>query len=360
MRRRRLLATLPFVTGLSGCGGLAFDADEATPTPTTTGTARPTSESEPPDDARSQFVSVKNTRSSDVYLTLVVEGESTFVESLELFPGEEVRFPVVVGADGEREVVLETTDGERATYQWQPAAALDGLATYLTTGGVEFWRHVRCLSGCAVDEGGESADLPLIGDGSGRWYAPASVVVRNPAGGSKSVDLGVSLRGESLLAKRYRLLGESQLSVPISYRTGEYTVEVTVDGRTLTNQWPVPDVPQRHVTLGEGVEFGCGPADTTLALSNRDSEPHTLVVEIRRDDQAVFERRVRLDAKTERRLTSVARSGPYEVVVERDPEESDSSRTTATWWSCPPRGPATIVVNAAGGVSLQQGGPRPG
>jgi hypothetical protein len=363
MRRRRLLATLPLAAGLSGCGGLALDADEATPTattPTTTGTAPSSPASDQPDEA--QFVSVKNTRSSDVYLTLVVEGETTFVESLELFPGEEVRFPAVVGTDAEREVVLETTDGERATYQWQPTAELDGLATYLTTGGVEFWRHTRCLSTCPVaeaDESTASADLPLVGDGTGRWYAPAGVVVQNPASTTRAVDLTVSLREQRLLARRYRLPGETQLSLPVTYRSGEYVVDVGVGDRTATNVWPVPQVPERHVVLGEQTTFGCGPANTALTLSNRDSVEHTLSVRLSRDGRALFDRRVTVAAKTDRRFVPVDESGPYEVTVETESVEG-SDTATATWWACPPRGPATVFVDATGSVTLRQGGPRPG
>jgi hypothetical protein len=48
----------------------------------------------------------------------------------------------------------------------------------------------------------------------------------------------------------------------------------------------------------------------------------------------------------------VDESGRYEVGMRLD----GGSETRATWWSCPPNGPATVVVDATGRVSLQQTG----
>lgn len=349
MHRRRLLATCAAIAGLSGCGGLTPESDEQT------ATSRPTeaSATDPDTPANEQFVSVKNTRSTDVYLTLGVG--AAFTESFELFPGEQVRFSTIAAPTTERDVVVETAAGERTTFRWTVDPTLDGLATYLTADGVEFWRHVRCRDDCLRSNGEVSADLPLVGDGIGRWYAPAGVVVQNPASTSQTADLTVALGDETLFTTRVRLPAETQMSVPVTYRSGDYTVIVAVGGRETASEWPVPEVPERHVVLDDPVGFGCGPANSTLTLSNRDSVEHTLAVTVARDGQAVFSRRVTLAAKTVRRLTPVDESGPYEVTV-----ETESERTTATWWSCPPRGPATMLVDATGSITLQQGGPRRG
>ncbi|SFK75450.1 hypothetical protein SAMN04487950_0931 [Halogranum rubrum] len=349
MRRRRLLAACSTAVGLSGCGGLLPESGEHTATSRTTEASATT----PGTPTNEQFVSVKNTRPTAVYLTLGV-GEA-FTESFELFPGEQVRFSTTLAPNTERDVVVETAAGERATFRWTVDPTLDGLATYLTVDGVEFWRHVRCRDDCLQANGEISTDLPLVGDGIGRWYAPAGVVVQNPASTPQTADLTVALGDETLFTTRARLPAETQISVPVSYRSGDYTVTVAIGGREATTEWPVPEVPERHVTLDDSVEFGCGPANSTLTLSNRDSVEHTLAVTVARDGREVFSRRVTLPAKTDERLTPVAESGPYEVTV-----ETESERTTATWWSCPPRGPATMLVDATGSVTLQQGGPRRG
>jgi hypothetical protein len=361
MHRRRLLTTLPLVAGLSGCGGLSSNADErastARPPETTTSAETHTRTDTRPSSPTGQFVSVKNSRPSAVYLTLVVDGREQVVESFELLPGEEVRLPDIATPDTEHDVVLETATGERARFRWHADPALDGLALYLTADDVRFWRYVRCRSDCAlaVSERVDGVDLPLVGDGTGRWYAPAGVVLQNPASTARTVDLGVSIHEDRLLSTRYRLPGQTQLSVPVAYRSGEYAVTVGIDGREVTDAWPVPQVPERHVLLGESVAFGCGPANTTLTLSNRDAVAHTLTVTLVREGRAVFDRRLSVEARTDRRLVPVDESGPYEVTV-----ETGSERTTATWWACPPRGPATVLVDATGAVSLQQGGPQPG
>ncbi|SEO24754.1 hypothetical protein SAMN04487948_101320 [Halogranum amylolyticum] len=367
MHRRRLLTTLPLVAGLAGCGGLSLDADERTPTArppeTTPPVETPTRTDTDSSSSTGQFVSVKNSRPSTVYLTLVIDGPAAVVESFELFPGEEVRLDDVAASGADRDVVLETAAGERASFRWHADPALDGLATYLTADGVAFWRHARCRPDCALalSERVDGTDLPLAGDGTGRWYAPAGVVVQNPASTARTVDLGVSLRDQSLLSTRYRLPSETQLSVPVAYRSGEYALTVGVDGREVTDAWPVPQVPERHVLLGESVTFGCGPANTTLTLSNRNTVAHTLTVEIVRAGRTVFERRLSVEAGTDRRLVPVDVSGPYEVTVEAaSTRETTSTATTATWWACPPRGPATVLIDATGSVRLLQGGPQPG
>ncbi|SDM52912.1 hypothetical protein SAMN04487949_1972 [Halogranum gelatinilyticum] len=357
MRRRRLLASLSTagLSGLAGCGGrLPFgpsDAATSTPTPSTTPTAEPEAE-----DA--QWLAVKNTRAVSTYVTVVVEavdGSDSFFDSADLFSGEQVRFRAAAAPDSEYEVILETADGERITSRWETARELDGLTAYLTDDGVDFWRSVRCRPGCAVSDAVEADDLPLIGDGTGRWYAPASLVLQNPTDSERPVETSVSLRGSTVLDAAYRLPARTELWVPISYRTGTYTVAVDSDDRSTETEWPVPAVPQRHVRLDESVAVGCGPATPQLAVSNNDSIEQELTVSLHRDDELQFSRRLTLDPEETVEFTPVMDSGPYEVRVERDGETFST-----TWWACPPREVATLLVDAAGGVSLQQGGPQPG
>lgn len=372
MHRRRLLAGVPALTAFSACGGrLPFAPGER---PATTTPTPPTESDASPESA--QWVSVKNTRASPTYVTFVVEdvdssaggddadaeNREAFVESAELLPGEETRFRAAAVPGTAYDVVIETADGERATDRWRPLPTLDGLATYLTSDGVEFWRHVRCRSDrpeCSLSAGGGGtgeSDLPLTGDGTSRWYAPAGVVIRNPGAATRRHGIAVSLGEQTLFETRYRIPERAQVSVPLTYRTGDYVIDIAFDGETVTNEWPVPQVPERHVVLGDPVTFGCGPTNTSLALSNHDSVTHVLDVHVRRDERSAFRRRVTLDPRTTRRVVPVGDSGPWEV---RAVTETGAS-TTATWWACPPRGPATVFVDATGAVSLRQGGPRPG
>lgn len=352
MRRRRLLASLSATAGLSGlagCGGLSFgSSDPTTSTPTATPTPEPV-----PEDA--QWLSVKNTRATSTYVTVVVEGSDSFFDSADLFSGEQVRFAAAAVPGEQYEVIVETADGERTTYDWETVAGLDGLAVYLTDDGVDFWRSVRCRPGCAVSSRAEADDLPLIGDGTGRWYAPASLVLQNPTASERLAETAVSLRGSTVLDAAYRLPARTELWVPISYRTGTYTVAVDSEELSMENEWPVPEVPQRHVSLGESFTVGCGPATPQLAVSNNDSVEQQLTVSLHHDDEMQFFRRLTLDPSETVEFTPVMDSGPYEVRVEHDGETF-----ATTWWACPPREVATLFVDAAGGVSLQQGGPQPG
>jgi hypothetical protein len=254
--------------------------------------------------------------------------------------------------------------------------------------------------------GGTAGDLPLIGDGTGRWYAPASLRLDNPTETDREV--GVAVDGDDpseagLLDYRYLVPRNTGLTVPLAYRSGRYTVRVTDGDVTRRTRWPVPEVPVRYVTLGPGPPaYGCGPAVTTLRVSNLDGDPHRVTVTVvgtadggagrgdggtdgtgdgtvsptgsdaRSPTDAVgttstapsegpgpdrtttetFDLAPEADAE----FVPFVESGRYEVEAVLDTGRSDR----ATWWACPPRGPATVVVDATGAVTVRAGGPSPG
>lgn len=322
-----------------------------------------------------------NTRSAYEYVTLVVErdGEPLLVRSETVFPGERRQFGELDLRAGSYRTVVETASGDRATFEWTVDPRLDGLEVGLES-GVDFWRTGRCLSSCQLGEGtgtgaanvtsdglrgatnittttsgaatpedGEAntdtPSLPLVGFGMGRWYDAAGVVLRNP-GEERPVDLAVRLDGDPVLSARYTVPERTKLELPITYRGGTYEVEVTVDGRTASAPWPVPNVPSRYVTLDERVTFGCGPANTVLALVNADGTDHRLRVAVRRDGRVLYDETVTLPTDSSRTVEPVPDSGPYEVTMRVD----DGPARTETWWSCPPRGPASVVIDATGDV----------
>jgi hypothetical protein len=373
MDRRALLAALAGAgtTGLAGCGGVASEAldgggAEAPTTPTATPTATPAG---PP--VREQTVRVANERPGSVYLTVVVvdprvpeadaadadaaalDGRTVFVESVDLPAGREATFPDVLARGGDYVVVVETADGDRYRGDWAVTDDFDGLRVRLDEGAT-FRRQVRCGPDCpaALDgRGGPLGDLPLIGDGSGQWFTPATLVLRNPTAADREVGVGVSLRDDSLFDYRYRVAAESRLTVPVTYRSGEYDLRVDpAGGEGVQNTWSVPAEMERHVVLGESLELGCGPARTVLRFRNRDRDRRALAVTVTRDGEQVYRGTVTLDPDERRELTPVERSGRYRVRVRSD----GGGVSEATWWACPPHGPAEVLVDASGHVFFRQ------
>lgn len=377
MRRRALLCTLSAggLAGIAGCGGRSLfdwgdargrdvgsDGDDGSDA-SDAGGASPVASSTPPptaaptDPENAQWLSVQNTRPESVYVTAVAESDGeTFVGSADLFPGDEPRFFASIPAGGRYDVVVETAAGERATYEWDADSRLDGLSTYVTNGGIAFRRHVDCRGACEFVSELETVDLPILGSGTGRWYSPAGVVLRNPTSGAKTAKLDVSLDGDGVLSGRYRVLAETELEVPLSYRSGTFRVAVDVDGRRSVGEWPVPAVPQFHAVLDSSVRFGCGPSNTAMRLSNQDNRAHELGVVVRRDGERRFGESFTVDAGETRTIQPVTASGRYDVAV----ETGDGARATAAWWSCSPHGPMTVLVDATGAVSLRQTSPQPG
>lgn len=349
MDRRALLASL--TAALAGCPASpeGVELDGSSPTPTRTPASTPTPAGPP---VGPQRVTVRNTTSRPEFVTVVVEadGRTFFVESLDLPSGTQLTFGDVVARGGTYAVLVETDGGTRTRYRWRVEEGLDGLVVTLAD-GISFWRTARCRPGCALATGGERPDLPLVGDGSLRWYGAAGVVLRNPRDGAVAVDLGVDLDGETILRHGYRVPPGSQVVVPVTFRSGEYRVRVGVDGRTLEREWPVPEMPQRYVTLADPVDFGCGPANTVIRADNRDGERHRLRMVVRRDGGVRFDETFELAPGGTREVEPVSESGRYEVRFETDAGAS----LEGTWWTCPPRGPGSVLISATGEVLFDYG-----
>ncbi|KAB1187561.1 MULTISPECIES: hypothetical protein [Haloferax] len=355
MNRRALLSLVAAgVTGLAGCGSPEGETETETPTPEEgTGDSTVTT---PAQERVERVLSVWNPTPDSVFTTLVVsrDGRDVYFENLDLVPGERSTSRVDVPL-GDAEVLIETDTGVRASSAWTVDDARDGLEVVLSRESAEFWGMVSCPPGraCSVDQGGEAVDLPLVGDGSGRWYAPAGVVVENP-GSETATRLRIGLSGSPLLDRTYRVPARTRLSVPVTYRTGEYSVVVETDERTLETTWSVPDEPTKYIDTESGT-VGCGPANSTLTVANRDDEPHQLTVRIETETDT-FEQSIELAPGETRDLVTVTESGPKQVFASLE----TGAETSGTWWSCPPRGPASIVVDATGSLALRTAGPKPG
>jgi hypothetical protein len=397
MDRRALLAALATgaTGGLAGCsafpdvgsvGGDPTERPTRTPRPTPSGPAVPP-----------QTIEVANDRAESVYLTVAVvapggeaaastdeergerhqpgdgtgqsdtatggvdpdataapdDARTVFVDSATIPAGREATFPDVLGTGGDYEVVLETAAGERATHDWRVTETFDGLAVGVGE-SVTFRNAARCGPDCPLALGGESGEagaLPLLGDGSGQWYSPATLVVTNPTATDREVGLRLSLRDETLLDYRYAVPATSELTIPASYRSGRYDLRVTPAGSdTVEDVWRVPEMMERHVTLGESVALGCGRATAELRFRNGDRARRAVAVTIRRDDERLYRGTVTLDPGERRTLAPVAGSGRYEVSLRSD----GGAQTTETWWACPPHGPAAVRIDSAGHLFFRQ------
>ncbi len=102
---------------------------------------------------------------------------------------------------------------------------------------------------------------------------------------------------------------------------------------------------------------GCGPANTTLTVANRDDEPHRLSLRVAAERGGEsFDRTLALDPGEVRGIVPVTTSGGHAVSATLE----TGAAVSGTWWSCPPRGPASVVIDATGTVSLRAAGPQPG
>jgi hypothetical protein len=343
LRRRPFLALLAgCVAGCGGRGGGSTPADRATPQPTqSAGTES---------SATTQSLSVGNSHATAEFVTVAVaDGDRTvFVESRELVPGERRTFGRVPLASGVYAVIVETGAGSRATYRWHVDDALDGLSVTLAA-GIDVVRTARCAGGCPLQTDGTGI-TPLVGDGSGRWYAPARIVLTNPKA-ETTASLAVELDDETLVDARYRLPRDTQVVVPLTYRTGTYRVTVETPVGRVAGEWQVPEEPSRVVDVST-LKVGCGPANTELRLENADDRRHTVGVDVERGGTRRFRATYTLDAGARQAVVPVDESGRYDVRICLDGEAA----TTRAWWACPPHGPATVVVDATGRVTLRQAG----
>jgi hypothetical protein len=294
---------------------------------------------------------VGNTHATTEFVTVVVEaaGETVFVESRELVPGERHTLGDVLSTGGTYDVIVETAAGDRATYRWTVVDGLDGLAVTLAD-GIDVVRTVRCGPDCAL-AGGDATDVPLVGDGTGRWYAPARIVLTNPSTETVPASMTVSLYDSTLLDYRYRLPRETQVVVPVTYRSGRYRVRVETAAGRVAGDWLVPEVPTRVVDVST-LSVGCGPANTQLRVENDDNRPHVLDVEVERDGERRFSERYTLAPGDRQTVVPVGESGRYTVRLRLD----DRMERTWTWWACPPHGPATLAVDATGTPTFRQAG----
>lgn len=357
VRRRHLLSLLAAV--VAGCG----EASERDATGSDAVTARSTRSAATPTGPTvpAQSISIGNTRADPAFVTVAVEfeGSPVFVESRELVPGERHTMPTSIDRAGEYDVVVETASGDRREGEWRVEAGLDGLAGTLVGGAdrdtdadhdIDLVRTVRCRDDCGAVVDGDTLAEPLVGDGSPRWYAPAQVLLRNP-GSATAVTLSVELDDETLVDARYRVAREAQVVVPLTYRSGTYEVAVDIGGDRVAGEWRVPEAPTRVVDLTT-LAVGCGPANTTLTVQNRDDTTHTLDVSVERDGSVRFAEQYRLDAGASRDVVPVSDSGRYDVRwrVDGGVERSEP------WWSCPPHGPGTLLVDGTGTAEFAQEG----
>jgi hypothetical protein len=301
---------------------------------------------------------VENAAESDRYVTVVVERDGrTFVsESSSLFAGGREVFTGVVSRGGTYDVVVETAAGDRVTDTWTVEPAVDGLSVVLDGDGVSLWRTARCVPDCAASEGGEAADLPLTGDGRGRWYSAADLVLRNPGETPTQARARVSLDEESILDYRYRVPARTDLAIPTTFRTGLYDVRVDAGGRSLADEWHVPEEPRRYYRLGSAITATCGPAATVLRLENHDERSHRLAVSVARDGTPRFTDQRVLDADEAVALRPAVDPGRYRVTVEMDGTRS----VQGDWWACSRHGFATAFVDATGDLTFRQSLPAPG
>ncbi|SFR51596.1 hypothetical protein [Halogeometricum limi] len=353
--RRRLLgavATLGSV-GLAGCNALVGSGGEET-SKGRDGTARSeTTTKRRPNgrgEALEQTVSVGNPNATDAYVTVVVTDESdrtVFVESAALTPGERRPLDASIPESGSYRVLAETSDGRRETFEWTSDERLDGFSLTVLPDGFDFWRVAWCRD-CALGRGA-SDDVPLPGDGSGRWYAPASLVLENPETVVRTARVEVELDDATLVDGAYEVPAGTQVEVPITYRSGEYRVRVELDESVVAESWTVPGQPSLFVDVRDATT-GCGPANSELTVVNYDDKTHAVDVRIESGDEELFAERWTLGADESTSVVPVSSSGRYGVRVQID----DADPFYSVWWSCPPRGAAAVVVDASGGGSLSQ------
>jgi hypothetical protein len=362
VRRRDAVAglTTAGLAGLAGCAGLldwGGGTDAADPAPTAADDADPDPEPSTGDAVDPQSVTLTNATGRERYVTVVVTepvdgGERVaLVRSVRLAPGQRRVYTNAVERAGDYRVVVETADGGRTERGWRVVAGGDGLEATVVDGGFAVWPTVRCGPDCTVATVGRAADLPLVGDGNGYWYAPASVVVR-AAGRPRRVDLRVSLRDRTILAAGYELPADTQVRVPLTYRSGRYAVEVsTADGLGARSEWYVPHEPARVVAVGEDLLFGCGAAAPRLRVANGGADARRVDVAVTRPDGTVAYRDgFDLAAGAREVVSAVRDTGRYVV----DVDVAGGGTARGVWWACPLHAAVDVTVGARGGATVSQ------
>ncbi|WP_224333934.1 hypothetical protein [Haloprofundus halobius] len=397
MRRRTVIAAVVAGFGATaGCGDrLPGRDDETTPRSsagegmeaanTTAGTnaTEPTTGESAGERRSEQRIAVRNLRRESSYATLVVEraddGETVFAQSRTYPPGQERRFPEIPLTEDRYRVVVETDAGDRSGFEWTVRDELEGLSVDLDEAETTFMRFARCRPGCPLSLGGTtSEELPLNGSGYSLWYQPAVVVLDNPTVEERRVRLRVSLSETGLLDYRYRVPAVSRLTVPTTYRTGNYTVVVDEagadradagSGRRTETAWHVPEEFEKHVVLGPDHRVTCGIANPVLWLENGSDERRTVRIRVSSDGESrngddenriddgervpLFDERRTLEPHEQRDLRPISEAGRYELAVESD----SGASTSTTWWACPPHSPITVLVSDRG-FFLDQDIPR--
>jgi hypothetical protein len=348
MRRRAFLASVGL---LAGCP--ARRDGDGSPAAEPTVTATPAG---PP--VAPQRVVVENAAERDRFATVVVErdGRTFFSASASLFAGGREVFTDVVSRGGSYDLIVETAGGDRLTDAWTVDDTVDGLSVVLDGDGVDAWRTARCTPDCAAARGGEGVDLPLVGDGQGRWYSAGDVVLRNPTAGPRTARLELLLDGERLLDYRYRVPARCDLVIPATFRSGIYEVRVEAGGETVSERWHVPEEPRQYVRLSTPLSTTCGPASTVLVLENFDDEPHRIDVTVARDGESVFGARHDLAADGRQVVRPAVDPGLHRVRVAVD----GTTTISGDWWTCSRHGLAFVFVDATGDVTFRQSRPEPG
>lgn len=375
MRRRPLLCALlgtGGVSALSGCNGL-FGGEPGPPRSTAeyvsdsartgtssaaTGDPGPTTGPPTPEPYRSsgpaldspRGVHVRNLASTDRFLTLVLtdDGAEVFVESLTVPAGETASFPGLLGTGGRYEVLVETADGSRESYDWEVSEPLDDLWVDLTP-GIEFARAVRCLADCSLvvpdAERVVAYDVPdSVGVSEALGRVPA-VVLDNDATRPRRASVRVWNRTDRRLALSYDVPPDVRVVVPVLPGGPRYRVAVETPEGEAEYDWLSSVRPTLYASLDSRPTFRCGYVDRDLLVRNETPTDRTIRVQVLTGEETLFERSFTVAGESTRRVPSaVDPNGPLRFRV----ATADGLRETYDWTRCAPPGPITVAVGENG------------
>jgi hypothetical protein len=351
-RRRLLAAASASLAGVAGCGQLRESAATTTTRPAETTTAEQARRDAENALAEPRGFVVRNRGETVRYVTVAVfDGDRAAVSrTFEVAAGASASVGDAVAAAGTYRVVVETADGAQAVREWQVTPETGNLEV-LVGDGVAFWEAMRCAPACPAGQGGVSTRLPYKDGATDR--EPATLVVENAADDARRVSVTVADLHTTVLDYDYEVPARTRLRVPVTAAEDVYAVTARASGETREYTWSVPEAERVFVRVGGGLRVDCGEASGTLRLTNRDDDPHHLRVVVSDDDDAVFDRTIRLPPGAETTVeNAVQSSGRYRL----EASTVDGASATDDWWVCPPVARKLVQIHKWGGVVVGRTG----
>ncbi len=299
--RRTLLRScgIALAGGLAGClsdgsdqGTTPTDTDTPTETPTDTPTETPTSTAD-------GALSIRNRGNRELSITVSLSRDGTQVLERTRTLNNGVSGAVTTDVTaGEYTVTAALSDGTRASTEWTVDAGYNGTLTVVVGDEDISFRESLRETDCST------TNLPYSIPGAEETFSESTASIRNESGAAAEVTLTLAHDGEVFFDCTTTLAARQSVSLDgLTATAGEYTVTVEVsNGGHTEYDWRIPAAhnwPSLTVILPETGDpvVGCGTSnDAHVTVENPTDSTRDATLRLRRDDEAVAEQGVTVEA----------------------------------------------------------------